>query len=288
MKDLLINAGRSSTQIFEEIMNNNVYSSKSFKVDLKDNKVHVAIKDEKNTSKYIEYVASNIASFILNFIEPKMIRDEVELECLDLFDEEIEENIVEKVEWALLHKNEQIRQTYFLNMKNDIFDGLVSHGMFNLFGFLNFRLNDRRLEIKEYISIALEDYFSDENEEQFISLIKRIVSIQKSQIDVINLILLETNKYELITGDNKRVDIEDVEKILDEYSYDEPVEQLHLILSVLMTLVPENIVIHMSKKQNPYIVQTLKKIFPTKTSTCESCDLCENMKILREEEDNLK
>lgn len=287
MKKIFINADRDSTQIFEEILDEIIYTSESFSIALEDKRIVVDINNEENVLLYIDYVAGKIATYILNSVEPKIIRDEVELECLDLLDDEIENAICEKVEWELLHKNEQIRQEYFENVKKEIFNGLYNYGNFNLFGFLNFRYKMRRLEIRDYINIALEDYFGDESEEQFISLVRRVVSIQQPQVELINLILFSPNDYEIITDKGQRINIEDVEKILDDYLYDDESleQQLHLILSVLMTLVPSKIIVHVSEKQDPYISQMLKKIYVDKVTICNSCNFCEGAKLTREEDE---
>lgn len=291
MSILQISANKNSTQIFEEILNDITYTSESFTVALENDKIFITINDKDNSIIYIDYIAGKVTNFILDFIEPKVIREEVELGCLDLLNEEIEENIAERVEWELLHKDDNLRKDYFNIIKEDISNGFEKHKMFNLSGFLNFRFNSRRLEIKEIINIALEDFFSEESDEQFISLIKRVVSIQQPQLDLMHIVFLENDEYELITGSRERVDMRDVEKIIDEFTYDESnvIEQLHLILSILMTLVPAEIKIHTNEKNDPYISQMIKRIYNDKVTECDSCELCEEMKLLKEEEkDNEK
>lgn len=286
MKNLLIDAGRDSTQIFEEILDDIMFTSESFTVILENNSIVVTINDEENTPLYVDYIADKITNYVLNFIEPKMIRDEVELECLELLDEQIENDIIERVEWELLHKNEIVRQNYFLYLKEDIYEGLTNRGLFNLFGFLNFKTSMRRLEIKDYVNMVLEDYFIDENEEQFFNLIRKVVSIQQPQTELLNLIILGPNKYELITGNNTKIDMSEVEEIIDDLMLDknQEVEQFHLILSVLMTIIPLKIDIHTNEKQDPYIQQALKRIYGNRVTICHYCELCEFVRYNEEDE----
>lgn len=281
MNKLLIDVGKHTTQIFKDILHDTNYDSKSFNIALEEQYIIINIIDNKHLCSIINYISNKIANYIVNFIEPKIVREEVELMCLDLFDSEIEEDIAEKTEWLTLQKDQEDRKRYLLQLRDSIFNGLKNQGLFNLLGFINFRLKDRRLEIKENVNIALEDYFNDEQDEQFVSLIKKIVSIQKIQTELIHVIMISNNKYEMITGNNEKVDIDDIRKVLDEITNknNDTIEQFHLVLSVLMVLIPKDIVIHASEQYDPYITQMLKKIYEDRVNICNDCKLCQKTRI---------
>lgn len=288
MKNLIVNAGKDSTQIFEEILDTNNYTSELITIDITEDQLIINIHDEDNFSLYTDYIASRVTNHILNFIEPQIIREEVELGCLDLLDDEIEENISQRVEWEILHKNQQKRDNYFYYLQEDICDGLLNNGTFNLDGFINFRYNTRRLEIKDYVNIALEEYFTNENAEQFVSVIKKIISTFQPKIDLMHIITIDTDEHELITDQNERVDMENVKRVVDELIYDHDeieVDQLQLILSVLTTVLPHDIMMHTEEKYDPYTSQMLKKIYGDRIKICKSCEYCESIKSIDKTEE---
>lgn len=285
---LIIDAGKDTQLIFEDILENIFYNSNSFTVGLEDNLLIVNIEDDENRKIYIDFVAGRIVNHILLNVEPKIIREEVELSCLDLLDDEIEENIAEIVEWELLHKNSKYINKYKEDLKEEISDDLEKHGCFNLLGFLNFRFNMRRMEIQDYVNIALEDYFNDEEDEQFANLLKRLVSIQQPQIDLVHVIMIGDNEYEIITSNRERVDIEEVQHLLEQQMFDdeysEVVKQLHFIMSILMTISPAKITIHTNEKQDPYVPQMLKRIYSKRAIMCHGCEFCEGIRFMKEKE----
>jgi putative sporulation protein YtxC len=258
-----------------------MFDSDSFAVSL-DEMIIVDIKDDKKEDIYIDFVSNILTKYVIAAVEPNVIRDEVEKECQDFFSEDIED-IFERVQWQLLHRSEEITNSYFNRIKEDIFDGLKKHGMFNLNGFLNFKYSMRRLEIRDYINMVLDEYLTDDESDQFVSLLRKFVTIQQAKTDLIHIVVLGQNDYELITGNQERIDLKDVEKILDEMVIDEnnQIEQLHLIMSVLMTLSPSEIIIHTNDEQDPYVGQTLKKIYEDRATICHGCEFCEAIRTTR-------
>lgn len=288
MKTIRIDAKHHNEPILEDILLKVVegsFKKGSFMVSL-NKSIIVDIKDEENENLYIDFISTTLVNYIISNIEPSIIMEEVDMSCGEFYSDEIDE-ISQRVQWQMLYRNDETSQKYVKQLKNDIFNCLTNHRNFNLNGFLNFKYSERRIEIQSYINMVLDEYLTDDENDQFVSILKKFVAIQPILTKSIHVVILSDNDYEIITDKNERVDMKDIEEILEEIELENDIsmiEHLHLIMSVLMTLSPNELKIHTKEKNDPYIAQTLKKIYEERAIICHDCDFCEIIKNTRNEE----
>lgn len=284
MKNILIDVKKENKKIVEKI---NIYIdenqiNKEY-LDLTFSKViKISIFNEEIEHSFLMFISQLLAEYILHEVEPTIIMKEVKEECVEFFSDEIED-IFQRVQWELIYKQDQETIKYTKKLELDIFEGLQKNGMFNLNGFLNFKYEERKLEIKEHVNIALDESLIDDDYNSFVNILRRLISIQKPKIDTVHVILLADDDCEVITGDNERVDIREVEDIWDEEVTDDQIQKelIYILMSLLMTLCPKEVVIHTNELQDPFIPQTLKKVYKN-TVICNGCKLCNNIRETRE------
>ncbi|MNJ90445.1 YtxC-like family protein [compost metagenome] len=284
MKNILIDVKKGNSEIFDEISKyvcENKIDENSIKLSF-DKILKIEVFDEKIKDSFLKFISKKIADYILLRVEPDMIMKEVKEECMEFFSDEIED-IFQKAQWELIYKNDESIIEHLENINNNVFDGLKANGMFNLTGFLNFKYEDRKLEIKECVNITLDESLTNDDYHNFVNILKKFINIQKSKIDTVHVIILAEDDFEIITSDNERVDLREVEDIWDEELIENQIqkEQIYIIMSLLMTLSPQNIIIHTNDLQDPFISQTLKNIYRDRATVCNDCKLCNSIRETR-------
>jgi putative sporulation protein YtxC len=142
-------------------------------------------------------------------------------------------------------------------------------------GFINFRLKEYIKELEEVIDNAVDDFLIEREYKEFIRLLKYFVEIQESKFNVIHVIMQQDEQYVLL--DEKKREI--TNDCMQDFLYDLPETEINhddLLVSSLITLAPQNIVIHNWQKfKNQKLLDTIKNIFSGKVVLCNGCDVCE-------------
>ncbi|QNU67205.1 putative sporulation protein YtxC [Ruminiclostridium herbifermentans] len=142
-------------------------------------------------------------------------------------------------------------------------------------GFINFRLKEYIKELEEIIDDAVDDFLIEREYKEFIRLLKYFVEIQESKFNVVHVIMQQDDQYILL--DEKKREI--TNDCMQDFLYDLPETEINhddLLVSSLITLAPQNIVIHNWQKfKNQKLLDTIKNIFSGKVVLCNGCDVCE-------------
>jgi putative sporulation protein YtxC len=282
MKELKVSVGLELQNIHEEILRN--FTNAEYpEVSLSaDGAIKILLNDDD--TQYVEYTAEILSNYIFTVIEPQLIKDEVELECVGLPEVDAD-NIAERSIWKILQSSEEANERRIQEIKEDIVDGFNSHGTFNLAGYLHFKFFMRKLEIMEYVNIVIEEFFNDGANDQFATLINQFISLKKPKTGMIHVVLKNDDEFELITDNLEKIDLGEIDDLAEDAEVDrDMIESWHLILSTLMTFAPESIIVHTSEKINPYISQMLARVYGERAAVCYGCDFCEAIRETSEEE----
>lgn len=139
-------------------------------------------------------------------------------------------------------------------------------------GFMRFRMQTYRKYLSKQMKEAVEEYTLEKEYKDFIQLLKYFVSVQTSKIPLVHLIHNGKRKFELIKEDGSPLEIKEMEGTLQDvleqnYSHED------LIVSTLLTVAPEQIVLH-SKHPDENVIKTLLQIFEGRILLCRGCSSC--------------
>lgn len=142
----------------------------------------------------------------------------------------------------------------------------------------------KKNEIEELMSEELNQILEEEEFENFIDILKQFIAIKLPQNELVHFVMIKDKDFEFITGNRKRVDLNEVNEICNELESvtDYKIETRDFILGVLMTLAPKNLIIHTNHKQDPNVVYMLNKIYGERASECQGCEFCESIRATRD------
>lgn len=132
-------------------------------------------------------------------------------------------------------------------------------------GFVRFRLKDYYQELRLAVDLAVEEYNQDLEYQDFISLLRSFVEIQPPQFELLH-VLASRDKYLLLDQEEIELEAELLEEPLP------GMEPEDLLLSNLITLAPENLVLHLDPDNE--ISQTIIGVFQEQVLVCYGCNLC--------------
>lgn len=232
---------------------------------------------DKQDNKIICYYSSlsSFANLISNLI-------------IDLYEENVIREILEKhyCYFSAYEQLEILRESSNIvkdeqNSKKDlvylsVFDYLKNDSSMLLSGFIKFRLKDY-IEVLEYlIDLSVNTFVINREYNRFVLLLKEYISSSESKMDVVHLVYLKEESI-LLDEDKNIIPFDD--NILDaKYLSDISFSSNDFCLNTLLNIVPKKIFVHTFTESDIFL-QTLKKIFHTRISFCNSCELCNFYKI---------
>jgi len=143
---------------------------------------------------------------------------------------------------------------------------LEGHSDINLWGFANFRLRDVRDRVHAVVEKQVRDYLRQQDYKELVNLLRYLVQVQEPRLQAVNVVMREGDLC-LLDGDGMIIETE----YLDEFGWDE-VEREDLLLSALITIAPEEVILHFTEE--PAIVSTIREVFGDRVKTCGGCKLC--------------
>lgn len=170
---------------------------------------------------------------------------------------------------------------YCMNKKNIIVDKITScineNREINIDGFITFRMKELEEDLESIIDKVVEQYMVEKEYNDFIKLLKYFVEIQESRIDEINIIITKCGEYLLKDGKGKDI-TQELLNDLNEIQYKQNSNMEDILIGVLITNCPKNIVIHcVENSENSEFIDTIKNIFEDRVSICTSCAICKSI-----------
>lgn len=133
---------------------------------------------------------------------------------------------------------------------------LKENDVFILDGFINFRLEEYKKELRDIVYSAGEEYVAIREYEEFLDMLRFFVSVQSPREDTVHII---KNGGRLCVLNKRKKDITTV--YANEFSEtEEELTNEDIVLSALISIAPLHIVIH-DDSANDKIYETIKEIF---------------------------
>ncbi|MBQ4517368.1 MAG: putative sporulation protein YtxC [Clostridia bacterium] len=156
-----------------------------------------------------------------------------------------------------------------------VYDYLKEDSTMLVDGFVAFRLKDYEALLKKLAEALVERYEAHREYEEFISLLKYFVGIQKDRPAMAHVLVVKEGGYVILDAEGKDItapcfaDFLEGEVLLTEEAYDD------LLISVLITLAPEKITVHNKQFiRNDELFATIFRVFEGNVMYCGECEFC--------------
>ncbi|CAH1189977.1 hypothetical protein PAECIP111893_00061 [Paenibacillus plantiphilus] len=228
--------------------------------------------------------ASAIAQFIVMELEPVLLRAIIRKQFH--YDEPNEIETVERYCQQVLHgtvssSEKDIVYTDVHHIDRERRKGKVAEELelylgssirLHLDGFVTFRLTAYWEELREIVAYAVDEYVMDRQYQEFISLLKYFVRIQEVKLPVVHVLHKGDNEFALYDEQFQLLEAAPVDLIVAEMLESE-MNMEDMIVSTLITVSPEQIVIHTRYPDQP-VMRTLETIFEHRVRLCTECGHC--------------
>lgn len=232
----------------------------------------------------LHQIAEAVAENIVIWWKPELVRTIMYEKYDNLSNEELD-SILRKMYQASLEKTIYIQLvTTALDWKKEIASRIVhfleAGNMLSVDGFINFRLQDFKLEIEQLVDDAVEEYMLEKEYDDFIDLLRYFVNTQEPRLKKVHVVLSSSGSFNMFDKNYKHIDNEFLEGfILDLMDNDLTYEDL--LVSALITIAPLEIVLHLPVPVNDLdtAISTIQSVFEERVTTCIGCSKCQNISI---------
>ena len=166
-------------------------------------------------------------------------------------------------------------------IQSSFFEYLKENKSLNLNGFIGFRLAEYIKYLDTIIDICVNKFVIDREYLEFVNLLKTYVFSSPSSSNTIHLVYKNNESILLDKGKNIIPINNNVFNM--HYLSDISFSSNDYSLNNLLTLLPENLYIHLIDKKDEFIT-TLENIFDSRVSVCHDCDIC---RLYKKQTDNL-
>lgn len=241
-------------------------------------KLLTRITDRKACEEFKYILADLLSEVIIGHYELKLLKKIVKGNFFYLNDSE-RSSVINNA-CKLLQEDAHIQPGAFYRatrknrIAKSIFEYLDSESVFNIEGFVNFRLNLYINELSETLERALEIFVAEREYNEFIRLLRYFVEIQECKIDTVHLFQSTDGRYILFDENKNQISSEYFDELKAEI-VDETINFDDLLISTLITISPQKIMIHeVESFKNKELVQTIMNVFTDRITLCSKCDVC--------------
>ncbi|TGE31044.1 putative sporulation protein YtxC [Desulfosporosinus sp. Sb-LF] len=152
--------------------------------------------------------------------------------------------------------------------------GCLDHSsVFDIEGFLRFRAQDYKGEVKNAVEFAIDEDVIEKEYLEFIQLLKRFVDSQSPNLESLHVGITSKGKFYLYNNEGDNV----THKFLEDYQLDNVHELGYedLLISALIAVAPRQITLHIRYDGYEDTLQTIQSVFGDRVRNCPGCSLCE-------------
>jgi putative sporulation protein YtxC len=181
-----------------------------------------------------------------------------------------------------------LNSLYIIRRKNIIIRKLMEYlelnNEINIDGFVTFRMQDYLKDLEEIIEKAVDDYLMEREYREFIRLLKYFVEVQEPKLNLVHVVVNFDGKYSIIDDNHKEITNQCIQDFMTEVNEGE-MNYDDLLVSSLITLAPQNLIIHgINKMKNKELLETIKSVFSGKVILCFDCELCSSNKVIHDKQ----
>ncbi len=156
-----------------------------------------------------------------------------------------------------------------------LYDYLRDSSEMLLDGFVAFRLKDYEAILETLTERIVEECITQHEYEDFIGLLKYFVNIQENRPRLTHLVITADGSYALISETGENITERCLAEFIDSEEFPPDANFDDLLISMLITLAPQNIALHNSEHfRNKELLQTIKRVFDGHVTYCRGCELC--------------
>lgn len=222
------------------------------------------------------YLSLAVAQFIIEELEPILLKNML-IKDYHCTGEKLEtvfaycQELLYQGEDILLNDRspveERKRKIYFR-----VYQCLAEERIFDLIGFVQFRLQSYLQDLKELQEYALEEFVLAEAYQEFIRLLRQFVSVQETKIPLLHVLLQEGQRFFIYNEDKEEVTEREIEAYLKVWAGHNLVAE-GMLLSTLIGMAPHVIILH-TEDADFNVISTLKNIYQERLHICSSCPDC--------------
>lgn len=240
--------------------------------------------NEDGLTIFCHQISEAVAETIVVWWKPDLVNMIINEKYRNLSTSEVD-IILRKLFHASLGKSFYINSvTAALTWKKEIasrvFDFLEAGNTITVDGFINFRLQDFRLELDQLVEEAVEEYLLEKEYDDFISLLRYFVDTQEPRLEKVHVMLASSGAFNMYDQNYKLIDNDFLEGfILDLMDNDLSYEDL--LVSALITIAPKEIVLHLLGPvgEMESAISTIQSVFQERVTMCIGCAKCLNFNI---------
>lgn len=220
-----------------------------------------------NSSKFLSEISKILSYIVLDFYEDSIIKGMITSNYF--YFSEFEQTIIQ--EMCIDNLNFDDSSIRLTKLSEAFYKYLSNNKSINLDGFVNFRLQNYIKYLDTVVDLCVNKFIIDKEYAEFVNLLKIYISTTEKKCNEIHLIY---NNEESILLDEFKQIIDTKDSILNaKYLSDIKFSSNDFALNTLLTLLPQNLYIHLIDKEDEFI-QTLKLIFDKKVHICSNCNIC--------------
>ncbi|NLI91222.1 MAG: hypothetical protein GX434_03195 [Peptococcaceae bacterium] len=234
---------------------------------------------------YNYYFARTLAEIIFqgwegHFVK-KILKKEYNMSHYDI------ESILRKV-WLSMNQEEKpyLPETRKHVLVKSILEFLDSHKRFDIEGFMNFRADQYKRELRKHVARAVNEYALDQEHEGFVRLLKRFLDSQHSIYKTMHLVIEKNGEIQFYDDRGRNISeecLEDNRSFLQESAQEAAANgrKSHLelyddfLISSILKCAPRRIVAHVTSEHYQDMIQIIREVFQDRISFCQGCSLCQ-------------
>jgi len=233
---------------------------------------------------YNYYFARALAEIIFQDWEgvfvKKVLKKEYSMSHQDI------EGIVQKA-WQNLNSEYEtyLPETRKHVLVKSILEFLDSHTRFDIEGFMNFRADLYKRELRKQLARAVNDYALEQEQEGFVRMLKRFLDSQHTIYSTMHLVIKEQGEIQFFDDRGRDINkecLEENESLLKEaakqgisHNGQNHIELYEdFLISAILKCAPRSLVVHTGSKQYMDMIQIMHHVFEDKISYCQGCSLC--------------
>lgn len=160
-----------------------------------------------------------------------------------------------------------------ITISNEIKIFFKKSPILNVEGFLKFRLQPYKEELREVVEYAVDEFLMDKQYQEFIALLKYFVFIQEAKIPAVHLMHKGGHEFALYNEQMTPMDISAADDTFKVEILDQDFNFEDLVVSTLISVAPQQIFIH-TREPEVQIIQTIMQIFENRVQICDYCRQC--------------
>ncbi len=219
---------------------------------------------------YNYYFAHALAEIIFKQWEvafvKKILKKEYSMSYKDI------EMILEKSWQDLNSHNTYLPATKKHILIKSILEFLDSNKRLNIEGFMNFRADMYKREVRKQIASAVNSYMLAQEHQSFISMLKKFIQKQVTIFSTIHLIIKPQGEVVFLDDRGRNINKACYSIPSDDKTNIELYEDS--LISAILKCAPRRLVVHSFTDNHNDMIQIINEVFENKISFCTGCPLC--------------